>query len=359
MTRIRIRYVDRFVDRHGHPRHYFRRPGGSRIPLPGLPGSDEFISAYRAALEGEQSAPRKRGTRAGQGTFNRLALDYFASPDFLRLGQRTRYAYRLVIERFLGEHGHRLVREMRREDVKKIMAQKAATPGGANDLLKKIRALMKFAIDAELRTDDPTLRVKLYPEGEIHTWTDDEISQFEARWPIGTRERMAFALFLFTGQRKSDVVRMAWTDIVGKAIKVVQAKTGAKLTIALHPDLQEILGRWPRTHVAILTTAFGKPFSIAGFGNMMGDAIRGAGLPARCVSHGLRKAAARRLAEAGCSEKQIAAVTGHRTLKEVARYTRAADQERLAAQAVDKLTEQKTPRNSQPQPAGLESRRNS
>jgi integrase len=218
---------------------------------------------------------------------------------------------------------------------------------------------MKFAIDAELRTDDPTLRVKLYPEGEIHTWTDDEISQFEARWPIGTRERMAFALFLFTGQRKSDVVRMAWTDIVGKAIKVVQAKTGAKLTIALHPDLQEILKRWPRTHVAILTTAFGKPFSVAGFGNMMGDAIRGAGLPARCVSHGLRKAAARRLAEAGCSEKQIAAVTGHRTLKEVARYTRAADQERLAAQAVDKLTEQKTPRNSQPQPAGLGSRRNS
>ena len=236
---------------------------------------------------------------------------------------------------------------------KKIMAQKAATPGGANDLLKTIRALMKFAIDAELRTDDPTLRVKLYPEGEIHTWTDDEISQFEARWPIGTRERMAFALFLFTGQRKSDVVRMAWTDIVGKAIKVVQAKTGAKLTIALHPDLQEILGRWPRTHVAILTTAFGKPFSTAGFGNMMSDAIRGAGLPARCVSHGLRKAAARRLAEAGCSEKQIAAVTGHRTLKEVARYTRAADQERLAAQAVGKLTEQKTPRNSQPQPAGL------
>ena len=192
MTTIRIRYVDRFVDRHGHPRHYFRRPGGPRIPLPGLPGSDEFISAYRAALDGEQSAPRRRGTRAGQGTFNRLALDYFASPDFLRLGPRTRYAYRLVIERFLREHGHRLVREMRREDVKKIMAQKAATPGGANDLLKKIRALMKFAIDAELRTDDPTLRIKLYPEGEIHTWTDDEISQF--RGTVADRHARAAGL---------------------------------------------------------------------------------------------------------------------------------------------------------------------
>jgi integrase len=125
----------------------------------------------------------------------------------------------------------------------------------------------------------------------------------------------------------------------------------------LHPDLQEILGCWPRTHIAILTTVFGKPFSVAGFGNMMGDSIRAAGLPARCVSHGLRKAAARRLAEAGCSEKQIAAVTGHRTLKEVARYTRAADQELLAAQAVDKLTEQKTARNSQPRSAGLGNQR--
>jgi integrase len=353
MSTIRIRYVDRFVDRHGHPRHYFRRPGGPRVPLPGLPGSNEFMSAYRAALEGEQLASRRQITRTVQGTFNHLALDYFSSPDFLRLGQRTRYVYRLVIERFLGEHGHRLVRDMRREDVKKIMAQKVATPGAANDLLKKLRALMKFAIDAELRAEDPTLRVKPYPEGEIHTWTDDEISQFERRWPLGTRERTAFSLFLFTGQRKSDVVRMAWTDIVGNAIKVVQVKTGAKLTITLHSDLQKILRNWPRRHVAILTTAFGKPFSVAGFGNMMGDAIRAAGLPAHCVSHGLRKAAARRLAEAGCSEKQIAAVTGHRTLKEVARYTRAADQELLAAQAVDKLTERNAIKNSQPAPDGL------
>ena len=136
MTTIRFRYIDRFVDRHGHRRYYFRRPGGPRIPLPGLPGSDEFISAHRAALDGKASAPRGQGTPAAVGTFNRLALEYFASPDFLRLGSRTQYAYRLVIERFLSEHGHRRVAEMRREDVKKIMAFKAGTPGSANDLLE-------------------------------------------------------------------------------------------------------------------------------------------------------------------------------------------------------------------------------
>jgi integrase len=81
---------------------------------------------------------------------------------------------------------------------------------------------------------------------------------------------------------------MAWTDLKGDAIKVIQQKTGARLTIRLHPELREILRRWPRSHIAILTTVFGKPFSVAGFGNMMADAIKAAGLSARCVPHGAR-----------------------------------------------------------------------
>jgi integrase len=92
---------------------------------------------------------------------------------------------------------------------------------------------------------------------------------------------------------------------------------------------------------------------------MMADAIAKASLSDRCVPHGLRKAAARRLAEAGCTEKQIAAVTGHTTLKEVARYTRAANQERLAADAVARLTEQTTLKNSQTDFDGLGNRRKS
>ena len=349
MTRIHLRYVDRFVDRHGYVRHYFRRPGGKRFALPGVPGSDEFMAAYKAALAGEDVSAAEPKVRGEPGTFSRLAAQYFVSPDFLRLRTRTQRVYRLVIERFLAEHGHRRVAEMRRDDVKKIMALKAATPGSANDLLKKIRTLIKFAIDTGWRADDPTLRIKTFPEHEFHTWTVDEIAQYEERWPVGARERTAFALHLYTGQRRSDVARMAWTDVVGNAINVVQAKTGARLTIPLHPNLSAALRAWPRKHVVMLTTVFNKPFSDAGYGNMMADAIAAAGLPDRC----LRKAAARRLAEAGCTEKEIAAVTGHTTLKEVARYTRAADQRRLAAGAVAKLTEQMLDANSQPSKSGL------
>jgi enterobacteria phage integrase len=353
MTRFHLRYVDRFVDRHGHVRHYFRRPGGKRLALPGVPGSDEFMTAYKAALAGQgvpAVAPKVRGE---PGTFSRLAAQYFVSPDFLRLRTRTQHVYRLVIDRFLTEHGHRRVAEMRRDDVKKIMALKAATPGSANDLLKKIRTLIKFAVDAGWRSDDPTLRIKAFPEHEFHTWTEDEIARYEEYWPTGSRERTAFALHLYTGQRRADVARMAWTDVAGNAINVVQAKTGARLTIPLHPHLSAALCAWPRRQMVILTTAFNRPFSSAGYGNMMADAIAAAGLPDRCVLHGLRKAAARRLAEAGCTEKEIAAVTGHTTLKEVARYTRAADQKRLAAGAVAELTEQTSDKNSQPANTGL------
>jgi len=122
---------------------------------------------------------------------------------------------------------------------------------------------------------------------------------------------------------------MGWPDIEGGALRVTQLKTDEKLWIPIHPDLRAALEKWPRTHVTILTTAWGKPFSAAGYGNWMSDAIRAAGLPGRCVLHGLRKAAARQLAEAGCSEKEVASITGHRTLKEVERYTRGASQRRL------------------------------
>jgi integrase len=151
-----------------------------------------------------------------------------------------------------------------------------------------------------MRKDDPTLRIKSFAEGTFHTWTDEEISAFEGHWPIGTRERTAFALFLYTGQRLGDVRRMSWRDVEGSTIKVIQGKTKAELWIPLHPGLSAALAAWPRTHMVMLTTHYGEPHSVKALGNWMTATIAQAGLPDRCVTHGLRKAAARRLAEAGC-----------------------------------------------------------
>jgi enterobacteria phage integrase len=134
---------------------------------------------------------------------------------------------------------------------------------------------------------------------------------------------------------------MSYAHIDGDTIEVAQQKTGQenadeKLVIPMHRNLRRELVLAKREHVVILTTAFGQPFSLKGFGNFVSDAIRAAELPARCKAHGLRKAAARRLAEAGCTAKQIQAITGHKSLEEVERYTRKADQRHLARQAVAK-----------------------
>ena len=129
---------------------------------------------------------------------------------------------------------------------------------------------------------------------------------------------------------------MTWTSIIGDVIRVAQQKIVAKLTIPIHHALQRLLAIANRDHATILATACGERFSVKGFGRMIAAAIQEAGLPARCKAHGLRRAAARRLAEAGCSASEIAAITGHKTLAEVERYTRATDQERLARQAIQR-----------------------
>jgi integrase len=352
MTIVRLKHIDRFRDRHGRERFYFRRDRGARIPLPGRPGSAEFMAAYEQAARGEPigQQPRERGA---PGTFDRLVASYFTSPDFLRLAQSTRKTYRSVIERLLeGEKiGHRLVREMTRDHVRRILAKRVETPGAANSVLQKLKVLLHFAIDNGWRNDDPTLRIKKFAKGEFHTWSDQELLQFELKWPLGTTERLAYALLLYTGQRRSDVVAMSWSDVKDGTICVTPIKTkrttGVKLWIPIHPALQDALDLVEQGDEHILLTAYKRPFTSNGFGGFMADKIAKAGLPDRCVTHGLRKAAARRLAEAGCTANEIASITGHATLQEVSRYTKAAEQRKLAAAAMRRLSAQTARTDSQ------------
>jgi integrase len=130
---------------------------------------------------------------------------------------------------------------------------------------------------------------------------------------------------------------MTWADVLGTKIRVVQQKTGTPLEIELHSTLRQILAQAPRQHVTILNTEFGRPFTVSGYGNWFRDAIEAAGLPLECKPHGLRKAAGRRLAEAGCTGLEIMAILGHKTLAEAERYTREADRIHLAQSGVVRL----------------------
>jgi len=337
MTRIELAYVHRFTDRHGHLRYYFRRPGHPRARLPGLPGSAEFMAAYQAAIGKTPLAIAANKTVVG--SFNALVVRYYASAEFRQLAAVTKATYRNRMERLRVDHGDKPVSGLRREHVRAIVAKHADTPAMGNGFLKMLRILMKFAMDEGWRRDDPTYRVKnLRSKSEgFHTWSEADIAAFEARHPSGSRARLALALLLYTGQRRGDVVRMGRQHVRARRIDVRQNKTGVRLSLPIHPTLQAELASVPADRLTFLTTEAGRPFTPDGFGNWFADRIREAGITKGCSAHGLRKACARRLAEAGCSAHEIASMTGHRSLREVERYTRAADQVRLSDNAIASL----------------------
>lgn len=169
------------------------------------------------------------------------------------------------------------------------------------------------------------------------SWTDDECAAFEERWAPGTMQRRAYAIALYTGQRKADQVAMTRAHRSDGVIQVKQEKTNEALWIAEHRALAAELALGEQGHMSLLTTTKGKAFDAVYFGVWFAEAIDDAGLPDDCVLHGLRKCAARKLADAGCSENEIMSVTRHRTGAIVAFYIKDANKKRAAKAAITKL----------------------
>jgi enterobacteria phage integrase len=342
-------HVDHFRDKNGTLRVYFRRNKGTRtVTLPSDPKSPEFESAYALALAGITDVKQHHMPRAKPYTIAALIESYLKSPRYVSLRETTKSGYASRIETLRSAHGHRDVRGLKRERINVvILLPYASRPGAALSILKMLRILIHHAIDIGWLQNDPSIGIKRPKIDRIRAWTDEEIQRYRDRWVPGTDQRLAFELFLNTGQRRSDVVRMAWSDIKagGQKIVVKQQKTGRRLEIPLHSDLVAILDVTKRAHVSIITTAYNKPFTVDGFSQWMRNAIKQAGLPMECQPHGLRKAAGRRLAEAGCSAKMIMAVLGHTTLAEAERYTEEADQVRLAEAAMTQLEGHKANKN--------------
>jgi integrase len=323
------KYVQGFIDRHGKPRFYFRRAGFKAEPLPGLPWSPAFMAAYESALAGQ---PAQIGSsRVLPGTISALVVAYYNSAEFKHeLAAETRRKRRNIAEQFREQHGDKRVALLRRQHILKMLT-KIDRPHAKKNWLKTIRGLMRFAVMVGVRSDDPSEGVKLARLAKtdgFRTWSEEDIAAFREHHAIGTRARLALELLLGTAQRRGDVIRMGRQHIRNSILTVRQSKTGTVLKIPVHQELKAALDAMSSEHLTFLTTAFGKSFSSDGFGHWFREMCDDAGLHG-LTAHGLRKAACRRLAEAGCSEKQIAAISGHASLNEVARYTKAADQSAL------------------------------
>jgi enterobacteria phage integrase len=338
MANLKLKYVNEYRDRTGKLRRYFRK-GPIRGALPGEIGSPEFMSAYQALLA-EKPELAKRSLH--QDSLAMLIVDFYGSRFFTDRKPSTRQLYRYALDPVSKEHGHRSASTMTAENAEKIInkiGQKR--PGMGNLTLAVMRRVMQFAVKQKVRKDNPMLGIDPFEVGEHHTWTDAELEQFEAKWRLGTRQRLAYALLLYTAQRVGDVAKMTRADISENMIYVVQDKTGARVWIPIAPELTAAMQAYSANGLSLIGTENGRPIKRAALSALMRAAIKQADLPRRCVSHGLRKAAMRLLAENDATDKQIASISGHKTLKEVERYTKAADQKKLARAGMDKLRDRK------------------
>jgi integrase len=335
MMRKLPKYVQAWVDHEGRPHCYYRRPGYPRVPLPGLPWSPEFMLAYDDA---KKAVPEPIGAkRIRPGSVAAAVAMFYWSLAFTSLAPGSQASRRAILERFRAEYGTYPMAKLPREFV--VAALNRMKPFAARNWLKAIRALCQFAVSQALAPADVTQGIKL-PKVKTdghHTWDEAEIAQFEAHHPIGSKARLALALPLFTCQRRGDVIHMGRQHIRDGVLIVRQQKTGVTLAIPVHPALQSVLDATPSEHLTFLTSRSGRPYAANDFTEQFRVWCNEAGLPTRCKVHGLRKAACRRLAEAGCSANEIAAISGHVTLQEVARYTRAVDQEKMARNAMARV----------------------
>lgn len=332
--------VSRAPDRHGKVRWRLRRKGLPSIYLPGEYGGIEFRQAYEAAVSGKAVAiPSKHE----YGTFDWLIEHYKRTPKWKKLAPISQRNLAHEFDRFSRDHGTKRLATLRSEHVEAIIAKKSDTPAAANRLLKLLRRLARFAIKKRLITVDPTIGAERYAENPdgFHTWTDEEIVKFEdfhnsTAKGANAKAILALRLILCTGAARQDVIGLGWQNVRQNRISYRRGKTGGDVDLPILDELFAVLDPLPRDRMLFITHTGDRPYKPTTFGNWFHDQCVAAGLP-HCSSHGLRKAGATRLANAGATEFEIMAFLGHRTTDEARTYTKKANRKSLADTGMEKV----------------------
>jgi integrase len=309
---------------------YVRKGRGARVRLPDEYGTDEWWSAYQAAIAGKPT----KVTKAVPGTIAWLVVSYRASAAWAGLELSTQRVRGRLLDRLCADAGTVQASAITRAKVQEGLDRRAAKPEAANSWLKTIRQMLDHAVQMDIVPANVAKLVKPIPvkTGGHLPWTAAEVEAYEARHPVGTKARLAFDLLLYTGLRKSDIVAIGPQHLAGDVLDIVPHKTRRTTGVAVTLRVPaELLASIAATRVVgartFVVTDYGLPFTANGFGNWFRDRCDEAGVTKS--AHGLRKAGAIRDAERGYTATQLMAKYGWVNIKEAELYTRQADRRRV------------------------------
>ena len=338
--------LERRKSRHGKVCWYVRVGHGPRHRLKCEPGGAGFRVEYETALatmlKGEKPVdPKSKGP--SKGTLNWLWTQYVNSWAWDKLAPSTREQRENLMKHVLVGGGTIPLEMITKKIIIEGREKRKATPTQANHYLKTLKQLFKWAIEAEHMTVNPVDGVSWIEEaatGGYPEWTDEDEAKFIAKWPLGTRQYVAFMVHACTGLRRGDAVRIGRQHF-GKdgKIRITSEKNSAELFIPIHPKLVEAIQACPPIGLSVLETSRGKPWVKESYGNTFHDwtieaEIIEAGKAKN--SHGIRKLAATRVCEAGASIHEMMALFGWKDPAMAEVYAKARDQKKLAEQAAAK-----------------------
>jgi integrase len=265
------------------------------------------MTAYVAAIAGE---PALAKARQKTGTLAWLISRYRDSASWGALSPATKKQRENIFLHVIETAGEEPFAKITRKTITASRDRRKATPFAANNFLKTMRGLFRWALESGFVDSDPTEGVKgSTPRTKgFHAWSEEEIERFEARWPIGTRERLALAIMLYTGLRRGDAGRLGRQHVREGVIVVRIEKTGTPVQVPILPELAKIINETRTGDLAFIATPGGRPMRKESFGTWFRGACKAAGVPGS--AHGLRKAGATRAANNGATEAELEAIFG-------------------------------------------------
>jgi integrase len=316
---------------------YVRIGNGHRTRILAPFGSPEFDAEYQAALSG---TPRPKKGAPATGTVAWLIARYRETVVWLTLSPATRRQRENIFLHVLETAGAQQFAKINSAAIAAGRDRRAETPAQARNFLDAMRGLFKWATNAGHVRADPTLGVEYPPRRKgdgFLPWTEDHVAAYERRWPIGTRQRVWLDVLLYTGLRRGDAVRFGRQHVRDGVGTIKTEKSGFTLAVTLPilPVLAETLMAGPCGDLTYIAGERGHPLTKESFGNEFREACHLAGVPGS--AHGVRKIAATRAANRGATVAQLEAIFGWSGGTMASLYTRSADRQRLAIEAMYKL----------------------